>query len=306
MTDQQFRDHLVKRGPQMAVPQWAQSRPGDRLPIAGLDLSGEDLHGLDLARADARGTKFHGANMSDVILRGAILVGAEFQATNGQRPAGLARADLEGADLTSACLRGCDLTRVNLSGATLTRADLGGADVSLTTWGDANLTFAKLRGVRVDQPTAFPDQTERIRFGRFDRWLRWRWVRFLSDLPIFGFSYGGLIGALAIGNTVHWLNETRFVQDLNYPIEVPPRTLMLLVASLCLALGATVYRVRCPARVREFSETKWVEEMQMPRILWVATDQERRVAQAIAAMLTLVGGAATLGLLIERVWRVFT
>jgi len=61
----------------------------------------------------------------------------------------LSYADLTGADLASADLRGVDLWYTRLDGADLTSADLRGADLWETHLDGADLTSADLRGVDV-------------------------------------------------------------------------------------------------------------------------------------------------------------
>jgi uncharacterized protein YjbI with pentapeptide repeats len=123
----------------------------------GLDLTGAHLAGISWARLDVSWVRFfaplldlRGANLSSsrwgtamlwgADLRDARLTGAAFAEGDPAAPEGLVCADLRGADLADADLRGVDLR-----GALLRNADLTGADLT-----DAMLWGADLTGSVVD------------------------------------------------------------------------------------------------------------------------------------------------------------
>lgn len=59
--------------------------------------------------------------------------------------------DLSEAALTNANLMGADLERANLKGAALTNANLGGADLEKANLGTANLSEANLSGAELEK-----------------------------------------------------------------------------------------------------------------------------------------------------------
>ena len=85
-----------------------------------------------------------GANLSSADLRGADLSDADL------RGADLFDADLRDADLSHADLRGTNLSHADLSDADLSDADLSGADLSGADLSHADLRYADLRGANVD------------------------------------------------------------------------------------------------------------------------------------------------------------
>jgi hypothetical protein len=70
----------------------------------------------------------------------------------------------------------------------------------------------------------------------------------------------------------------------------------LLVGSTSLALGATIFEFACPARVKEFSRTRWVEELRRPGLLYVVDTLQRPWLNGLALLFSAIG-AATLGYL---------
>ena len=88
---------------------------------------------------DLNGANLRGAFLSDANLKGADLSDADLRGAN-LKGADLSDANLKGADLSDADLRGA-----NLKGADLSDANLKGADLS-----DADLSNANLRGANLD------------------------------------------------------------------------------------------------------------------------------------------------------------
>ncbi|EDH6207101.1 pentapeptide repeat-containing protein [Salmonella enterica subsp. enterica serovar Bukavu] len=85
----------------------------------------------------------YGADLRDANLRGANLYGADL------RDANLRGANLRGANLCDANLRGANLRGANLRGANLCDANLRGADLRGANLRGANLRGANLRGANL-------------------------------------------------------------------------------------------------------------------------------------------------------------
>ena len=75
-----------------------------------------------------------------------------------------------------------------------------------------------------------------------------------------------------------------------------------LAASFLLAFSATIFALRCPERVGDFSESQWVDELKHPRVQYIGEDIRRWWSQLAAISTLLVGGGLSLWLLIDRVW----
>jgi len=77
---------------------------------------------------------------------------------------------------------------------------------------------------------------------------------------------------------------------------------MILLDSVILAIGTTIYRLWCPHRVQEFSETRWVEEHRHARLLYFQASWSRKPAQWLALLFTTAGGLLAGGLILERLF----
>jgi uncharacterized protein YjbI with pentapeptide repeats/FtsH-binding integral membrane protein len=127
------------------IPGWLP-RP---LNIFRADLKGKWLAGVNLRLASAMRTNFQradleGANLQNAEVRGAVFEGANFHNTKLQNVI-LQGSNLQGAKFRDLELQNADLRRLNLQDTLLYRADLQGADLRGTLLRNANLGGADLR-----------------------------------------------------------------------------------------------------------------------------------------------------------------
>ena len=93
-----------------------------------------ELHKMWLwGDANGKRANLYGADLYGAGLRGANLYGADLRGAN-LRGSDLYGADLRGANLRGANLRGADLYGADLRGANLRDADLYGADLDFSCW----------------------------------------------------------------------------------------------------------------------------------------------------------------------------
>ncbi len=172
---------------------------------------------------------------------------------------------MEGADFFGAHLEGANLEEAHLEGAGLTKATLTGAHFdSMTISPTTDLTgviFGKDHDAQVDGAST-------VAFApRRDRLLNWARLRETGSLPLFGVSYFALVVSLFIINGLGVLNEIRpFEAQLGqvgvvYPIPMPERAIEILIASLLLSAGATLFKFGCPRMVQRFTEEEWLYQL---------------------------------------------
>ena len=122
------------------VVRLAGGHPSGLLELPSRDGSGAILDGIDLRTAGADGVaSYRGADLRGAKLRQAILRGVDFRAAK------LGEAALGGADLRRASLEEADLRDADLASADLRKAALGGANLRGALLEDANLRGASLR-----------------------------------------------------------------------------------------------------------------------------------------------------------------
>jgi len=273
--------------------------------LEGANLEGADLIGADLGKAFLPGASLRGAHLGEAELREAFASDADFT------EALLEEASLQGAELGSANLDGASLRYANLQGVRLENASLQGADLrfavlSDTTWSGAKITRDTLMDPVYFSPSHYPlnDGSETIQLPAWDRWLTWGRIRWIGTLPLFEVSNSAFVLSVLTITGIGFLNSSQFLAMIEYPIPLPQRMVLLLYTSLCLMAGSWIYKLWCPHRVQEFSETTWVEELGRPRLLYLAKSLARWGPGA-ALVPTVIGGVLGLWLLLDRLWVTF-
>jgi uncharacterized protein YjbI with pentapeptide repeats len=247
---------------------------------------------IDLHCADLSGRDLSGCNFSTAQFHGARLVGATLRSVNfascNLQGADLSDADCQGAMFNYAVLTEATLRNARLTGANFTRANLARADISHADFHEAILDsahFERIRGAPsarnltstlVREPVQYFDSAVLSHWDRLD----WEKVRIAGRLPVFAASYSVLIAiplffyALEIYNDKVRLIRGWAEQELSgggktdyhmahmvlqrlQPLPPPTMSTLLLVSTLSLAAGASIYALACPSRVKEFSRDQW-------------------------------------------------
>jgi uncharacterized protein YjbI with pentapeptide repeats len=281
------------------------------------DLSSADLSGRDFSRANFQSAKLVNAQLRETNLSGALFFGCEL------RGADMTGADCGGATFERATLTEASLRLANLRGSDFNRADLGGADISHADFYETILTDARMERVR-GAPAARNLLTTRIErpvyyfesaiLSPVDRWLDWETVRIAGRLPVFGASYSALIAIpfffylLEIYNDKialvrSWAEQTvardgavdyhiaNTVLERVHPLPVPALSELLLISTIFLASGATIYALACPSRVKEFSLDQWKYQLGLSAVHYLADAWRRRIWRVAALVFYVAGGA---------------
>ena len=164
-----------------------------------------------------------------------------------------------------------------------------------------------------------------------DARLRW-WCRFSStwsdirgfgSLPFFGLSYAGVPLLLLLIASVDSYNRqadsfeawaTRLRPDLGglpgfvtqlHRISLSAETIGLLLSGVALMIASTIYAMRCPSRVKEFSLHRWTEELGKSAFQYLPLSWSRPRSRWIALIFYLFGGGGAALVLLCRLWSAF-
>jgi hypothetical protein len=92
------------------------------------------------------------------------------------------------------------------------------------------------------------------------------------------------------------------VLDCLHPRPIPSLSFVLLVSTILLAVGSTLYTFFCPSRVKEFSRDPWCDQLGHSLLHdWPLAWKHRYIRLASAACYAL-GGAGALWVLGTKVW----
>ena len=217
-------------------------------------------------------------------------------------------ADLRDVDLRRADLSGANLYRANLFDSVLYKANLCGTKLQ-----SARLTQCRFTNALIDERTNLRDvefgqshdpqldRATRIKFARRrHRVLDWAKIRAIGTWPLFGVSYTALVASLLVINGIAFLNEHQPLETLDYPLPLPERAVHLLISSLLLAVGSSIFKGLCPSPVRRYSETEWLFELGHSVLLYRSETVQRWWAQVATLLFVVPGGLLATYLIFER------
>ena len=254
---------LVKQGAE-AIAKWREENPHTRLDLRDVDWHNADLHEADLFGADLRGADLTSANL----VRARLFV-----------------ADLRGAQLRVAALHKADLAGARLEGADLLRARLTGAHVRSVRgayWANylETVAFEGIEGIPPEDAHGF----ETCKRSWPERWFDWERLRIMGRLPLFGISYTTLIFILTAFYGLALYNEkidlvqawaqqavtspdhplyrlAPLILDRLHRLSIPRLSFVLLLSTILLAAGSTLYTLFCPSRIKKFSRDQWCDQL---------------------------------------------
>ena len=263
----------------------------------GLNLDGADFQSLRLSNEEggsavtirALSSSFHRCTIKGFVFTGHLNDSNLTETTIGD--GGFEECQLYGTNFAKGDLRSAKFVRCNLSDAKFDNASIS--------W-KTRLVGNNFKG---RDHIALTDGTVTIRATGFLRYCNWRLLRFLGTLPVFGISWISLAFSLAMVTSIGLVNELEFVKVFEYPIPIPNQAANIIICSLCLAIGSTIYRLCCPIRIQEFSLHKWVEESNHPGILYWEAYLSKRLSLVFSWLFTLIGGGIALWILGERLFK---
>jgi hypothetical protein len=171
-------------------------------------------------------------------------------------------------------------------------------------------TARNLLTTRIERPVHY---FESAVLSPVDKWLDWEHVRIAGRLPLFGASYSVLVAiplffyALEVYNDKvvllrSWAEKSiastatgdyhiaeTILQRL-HPLPVPGLSALLLASTAFLAIGATIYAVWCPSRVKEFSRDQWRYQLGLSVVHYMADAWRRRPLRLAALFFYTTGG----------------
>ncbi len=246
---------------------------------------------------------FKEASFKDIILSGSKFTNCDFSGANFKR-ATLVRTEFEK----------CDLSRVNLYET----------EINLTVFNDVSgITTIKNADLSIIVEHEKYFSTCKRPFS--EEYIGWDTIRTFGKLPLFGASYSALIAIptylyfLDIYNTNIiginvWLEQylnnggaitAEQLKDIVVhikPLQVPSQFLMLLISTVLLALGSTLYTFYCPSRVKEFTQDQWVDQIKGSLLHYLPLAWKSQSIRLITAFCYAVGGTGALIVLGNKVF----
>lgn len=291
--------------------------------LSNMRLDNVTFEHCELAHANFSGSvlhksKFTGCDTTDASFEKCDCTNAEFRYSNLTR-----------ASFLCASLKGADLRDANLSHAEISGADFYEALVS-------NANFDKVKGavnaknlhlVRFDPAASDARYFESALVPFYEHYISWERIRFLGRLPLFGASYATLIAIpflyyfldlynRQISLIQKWASEETsrtgpYATLANqvalhlHKEPIPELSLLLLVSTILLGIGATLFAFGCPARVREFSRDQWRDELGHSLMTYMPLSWRHPPLRFTCVALYILGVAGVLIVLSSKLLNVF-
>jgi uncharacterized protein YjbI with pentapeptide repeats len=308
--------------------------------IKETDCQGARFQNIDLTNIDLSGRNFTSCDFSNARLGGARLAGTTLVSVNFNQ-ARLEDTDMTGADCESASfqnaqLPGVCLLQASLRGSNLSYANLEGANIA-----NADFYEALLGGARMAKLNGAPEAINLITtnisnpvyyfetavLNPIDRWVDWERIRIAGRLPLFAASYSALVAIPLffylleiyndkIGLLRAWAEDAighvgieehglaHAVLQRLHPLPVPELSALLLVSTVFLAIGATIYALGCPSRVKEFSRDQWKYQLGLSAVHYLTDAWRRRWLRVAALFFYSVGGLGAAAVLFSKLGNV--
>jgi hypothetical protein len=243
----------------------------------------------------------------------------------------MAHANLQHADCTRASFHGTRLTHAHLESALLVDCDLTNA--SLFEAQVDNADFTRVRGltsaynvhtVRLVRPQDVR-YFESVVVPQIDRIISWERIRWLGRLHLFGASYAALVAIPFLYYLLDIFNrnvETARVWARNagggdesnvlaevilrhlHPEPIPSLSLLLLISTILLGVGATIFAAACPPRIREFNREQWRDQLGHSLIHYLPFSWRYRWLRIFCLAFYIIGGVGVLIVLCSKLWNV--
>jgi len=320
---------VVQAGRQ-SLDQWRERNPSEQLSAPGAALDGLDLAGSDFRDANLEGASFRKADLAGAIFSRANLVRASFIG------ASVTNAKFEGARLDGADFAGARVTQASFAAAISLNRARGLLETTVEDW-DSDLpefvtsdicdrwgSWKDLRTIGrlpLFTPAYVGLSITFIYFsvlGSYDSWivsltdsLRSRHQN--ASVIEFIEKTTRALERVGLSEMANWIRENttsqRLEAELHHLIEglmaAPPgtRSLMLLLATLSLALGSTIYLIFCPQLVQSFSYPEWRYSLKRPALHYAAASWTAKYLRMSCVILYAIGGGCAVYLILWNLYK---
>jgi uncharacterized protein YjbI with pentapeptide repeats len=265
-----------------AINTWRKANPGKKISSERVVVSGMNLSGSDLSAAELSHARFIKCDLSHSSFAGANIQAVEFK-----------ECVLNDVDFTGANLKSTKIGAISLDGAIFGRSS----------------TFGRLADLHIATPVTRRIIAQHPSLPWFDRWIAWDRLRFLADIRLFVPAYTSLILTVLYLSGIAWYNSLlNFFNEQGSTVlghsdalkllpVVPTSIHALILANFASLALASTFFLACPPRILEFSRERWLNEFQMPEILYDFSALQRPFTRIICSGALLFGGALSTFLL---------
>ncbi|AWM40279.1 Secreted effector protein pipB2 [Gemmata obscuriglobus] len=293
--------------------------------IGGLDVNFRDAN---LTGSDFEGCVFVKASMEGSVINGASFLGAHLPKSlwcgaQGNHMTSFASANLVAASFSFAVIPGANFVDAKLQQTIFENVVMTGADVSKANFFEAKLTdgiWSRVKGapqsLHLDKthPESNAQYFDHCDINWRERWCSWERLRTFGRLPLFSASWTGFAFVASYVYIIAWHNEQVkkladspsprgvWVSHYVHELPLPSQTLLLFTSTILLAVASTIYSIWCPARIREFSQEKWCDELKRSLLHYWPLAWKTPTLRVICGTLYVTGAACAIWVIAAKIW----
>ena len=316
----------------------------ENVQIEGANFTGANLRRAFIDTMNGDRVKFDGAQMEKCEMKGRFPSASFISTNlieSTLEDVQLNNTDMKNVILISANLKKANFSQSILDGADLTGADFSWAMLNYTKLSDANLDHANFYEAQLSSAefrnTKNVDKAQNLgtikaasdieyfytlKFSRINTYISWEKLRTFGRLPLFGASYTALIVMPFVFYVIGFYNSkintlidftksqtnapdtSRFILEHISPEAYPAFSLGIWLSAFFLAIASTLYNVRCPSKVKEFSCDQWRYQLQHPVLQYMSDAWKNKFSRIISATFYVVGGAIAAVIILIKMYNV--
>ncbi len=218
---------------------------------------------------------------------------------------------------------GCIWSHSKLEGAHFEKSSFLGSDFSDTKFRFCSFLDTMWQDVQIGTKTSFEycvfspknatrehdvlnDKSETVAIKSPYKYWNWKLISKIGRVPALEFSWTLFGIGLFILSGLIFLNDSQFVQTINYPIQIPWQLQLFTLGAFLTSIGTFCFRAGCPDRIQNFTENEWVEGHGHPRIFY-REYCVKNIGWLYATTIFLSLGLAILGwLIVQRMYYVLS
>lgn len=280
--------------------------------LENANFKNAELTNVDLFSATLKGVNFENATINNVNLNNVKdFTGVNFKNTK------FLKTEFHSLDLSSLNFENTDFSYAQINFVNFDNSQFKG-----TIFYESNLATVSFKNARYLNKaknlltTKSPRDIKYFEFcdrNIINRFIDWEILRVLGKLPLFGASYLALISIplffyilakfnehidiiklwssnITSNSPEYIVNLANIISSKLSPVAVPQQSLLLLFSTIFLALGATIYALLCPSRIKEFSRDQWVDQLEKPLLHYWPLAWRFPFARIICILSYLLGG----------------
>lgn len=309
-----------------------QEATTDKAQLIRVNLTNTNFQNAKITNTHIQESDLSGANFQE-----AIFISTNFNLEKKTNSANFKKIKFIDSNLSQYNLSNSDFQDADFSNTTFLNVNFDNSKFKGTNFYETtitNTTFNKSQALNQAKNLLTTKLTEKgAQYFEFcernwlNRYIDWEILRVMGKLPVFGASYLALFFIplffyilakynenievfklwatnITPTNPEHIVVFANAITSKLTPIAVPEQSLTILLSTILLAIGSTLYTLFCPSRIKEFSRDQWVDQLGKPLIHYWPLAWRYPVIRVICLLAYFLGAVGILWVMAGKLWDV--